>query len=99
MKLREIIGAHDPNKAQAGSAAAQISDGVDRIPRSDDGFETADIDPGIVGHPASGLNALVEIVQAATILERIDLRHQHTYAIELQPLVCKQADGTMGDLW
>src|SRR5260370_40320625 len=47
MKLRKIVSAHDPDKAQAGSAAAQIADGVDRVSRSDDGVETAYIDARI----------------------------------------------------
>src|SRR5258707_12082700 len=50
VELRKIIRAHDPDKAQAGSAAAQICNGVNSVSRSDDGFETTDIDARIIGH-------------------------------------------------
>src|SRR5713226_5984763 len=71
MKLRKIVGAHDPDKAQAGGAAAQVSDSVHSVSRSNDGFETADVDARIVGHLARGLSALVEIAQGPLLLEGI----------------------------
>src|ERR1700743_1686064 len=39
VKLRKIVRSHDPDKVQAGSAAAQISNRVHSIARSNDGFE------------------------------------------------------------
>ena len=65
MELREIIGAHDPDKMHAGNAAAQVNDRVDSITRADDSFETADIDTRIVGDFARGLGALAKGVQSA----------------------------------
>src|SRR6202022_2822485 len=76
MKLRKIVGAHDPDKAQAGSAPAQICNSVDSVSRSDDGFETAYIDARIVGHSTRGLSAFVEIAQAPLFLQRIPRRTQ-----------------------
>jgi len=95
VKLREIVSAHDPDEAQAGTAAAQIADGVRSVARSDDGFETADIDPRIVGHFARGLSAFLQLVQAAIILKRIARRHQPPDAVEFQPLDRELADGAM----
>src|ERR1700719_3432570 len=98
VELREIVSAHDPDKAQAGSAAAQISHSVYRISRSDDGFETADIDARIAGHLARGLGAFLEIVQRSAILQRGAGRHQPPAPIDLQSLDRKQADGAMGNM-
>ena len=98
VKLRKIVRAHDPDKAQAGNAAAQIFNGVGSVSRSDDGFETTDIDARIVGHPARGLRAFVEIVQGRVILQRIAGGDQPPHAVELQSLDCEQADGAMRDM-
>ena len=61
MELREIVSAHDPDQAQAGSAAAQICNRVERIAGSDDSFETTDIDARIVGHLTRRFGVFVEI--------------------------------------
>src|SRR5665213_274542 len=99
VELREIVSAHDPDQAQAGSAAAQICNRVEGIAGADDSFETADIDARIVGHQARSLGAFVEIVQAAVLLERIARGHQPPYPVEVQSLECKQADGAMRGVW
>src|SRR6201991_2827159 len=95
VKLREIVGAHDPDEAQAGTAAAQIADGVRSVACSDDGFETADVDARIVRHFARGAGAFLQFVQPLPILERIARRHQPPYAVKLQSLDGKLADGAM----
>src|SRR5258708_32872338 len=63
MKLRKIISAHDPDEAQAGSAAAQVRDGIDSVTDADDSFETADVDARIVCHFSRGIHPRVEGVQ------------------------------------
>src|SRR5439155_26853046 len=98
MKLRKVVGAHDPDKAQTGGAAAQVSDGVDSVAGSNDGFETADVDARIVGHSARSLDALVEIVQGPLLLQRIARCHQPPHAVEVQPFDRKQADGAMREV-
>src|SRR6202166_4928859 len=95
MKLREIVSAHDPDQAQPGNAAAQISYGVNSVAGSDDGFETADVDARIAGHFARGLGALFEIAQGALFLERIARGNEPPHAVELQPLDREQADRAM----
>ena len=95
MELREIVSAHDPDQAQTGGPAAQICNRVRCIAGSNDSFETADIDARIVRHLARGLDAFVEIMQAAIILQRIARRHQPPHPIEIQSLERKQADGAM----
>src|SRR5665213_4345581 len=92
MELREIVGAHDPDQAQAGGAAAQISNRVECVSDANDSFETTDVDARIVGHPARRLGALAEIVQAAMILERVARRHQPPYPVEFQAFDRKQAE-------
>src|SRR5437868_155704 len=99
MELRKVVSAHDPDQAQAGSPAAQVSDGVESVADADDSFETADFDARIVGHSARGFHALVEIEQTAVGLERVARRHQPPYAVEFQPLDREQADGAMSRMW
>src|ERR1700761_5015723 len=95
MELREIVSAHDPDQAHTGSPATQICNRVDGIAGSNDSFETTDVDTGIVSHLARGLDALVQVVQAAMILERITRGHQPPDTIEVQAFEREQADGAM----
>ena len=83
MELREIVGAHDPYEAQAGSAAAQIIDRVDSVTCSDDGFETGDVDARIGGHVASRCARSSSSCRSAIVLQRIAGRHQPPDAVEL----------------
>src|SRR4051812_30521704 len=95
MKLREIVSAHDPDKAQAGTSAAQIADCIDSVPRPNDSFETADVDARIVGDPARCLGARLEVVQSTMLLQRISRRDQPPDPVEPQAFHRKQADGAM----
>src|SRR6187401_3361332 len=95
MKLREIVGAHDPDEVHAGNAAAQMDDRVDSVSCADDSFETTDVDARIIGDLPRGAGAFGKAVQAAVLLERISRRQQPPDAIELQALQRKQADSAM----
>src|SRR5207253_1119321 len=65
----------------------------------DDGFETADVDPRIVGQPCRGAGPFLDLTQSAVILQRVTGRHQPPYAVELQPLDRKPADRAMRFMW
>jgi len=75
-----------------------VSDSVDGVTRSNEGFETTDVDARIVGHLVRGLDALIEIAQPPLLLERIARCHQPPHTVELQPLDREQADGAMCDV-
>src|SRR3569832_2980463 len=95
VELRKVVRSHDPDKVQARSTTAQISDRVCSIARSDDGFETTHIDARIEGDVSGGRHALGKVMRRAVGLERIARRHQPPDAVELQPLDRKQADGAL----
>ena len=86
MELRQIVGAHDPDKAHIGAPASQIGNGVEGVACSDDSLETTDIDPRIFGHRPRRSGTLAEIVQRARILERVTRRNQPPDPVEFQPL-------------
>ena len=92
MKLRKIVSAHDPDQTHAGNAAAELDDRIDGVAGPDDSFETADVDPRVVGDLSRRVGALGEIVQPVGILEGIAWGQQPPDAVEFQALECKQAD-------
>src|SRR5262245_22410278 len=95
MELRQIVRAHDPYEAHSGDATAQMRDRVDSIARSNDSFETADIDARILGNVLCSLRALGERTQGVVVLERIAGAEQPPDAVEFEPLDREQADGAM----
>jgi hypothetical protein len=98
VKLRKIVRSHDPDKVQAGSAAAQISNRVRSVTRSDDGFETTDLDARIVRDKLCRFHALGKIMRRPVGLERIAWRHQPPHPVELQTLDREQADGAVSQM-
>src|SRR5262249_10560663 len=68
------------------------------IARTNDGFETTNLDARILRDLACGLHTLAKRMQRTVLLERIARRHQPPDAIELQPLEGEQADRAMGDM-
>src|SRR5690349_21708288 len=95
MELREIVCAHDPYEAHTRDAAAQMRDRVDSVARSDDRFETRDVDARILGDVARRTRALGQSMQSVVILQRIAGTEQPPHAVQLEALQREQTDGTM----
>ena len=95
MEAAQIVGAHDPDEAHAGTARGQIAHRVVGVARADVGFEAGDVDARMMGERARGREALRQRRKAAGVLERIARRHQPPDPVEPDPVHGEQAGGAV----
>src|SRR5262245_52292384 len=85
MEAAQIVGAHDPDEASAGTVRDEISQGVVSVTGANVGLQAGDRDAGVARKRMGGGQPVRERAQAARVLERIARGHQPPYPIKLKP--------------